>query len=363
MKNKVPNNNLSLLPPKQDLENTTILKKCVEAHKYLGILNGICTRLPNVNILLNNLVLSEAKDSSEIENIITTYDELYQGNISSENINQYTKEVLNYKAALYEGYSLIKKKNILTTNIICSIQSKLENNNAGIRKTPGTKLVNDKTGEIIYIPPEGEDIIRTLLKNLEEYLNTDNGVDDLIKLAVIHYQFEAIHPFYDGNGRTGRIINILFLILKNLLKYPILFLSHYIIQNKAVYYKLLQNVRDSNDWDGWVLYILKAISETSQLTISLIENIIAQFDAAVEYSKKKLPGSVYSKELIENIFFQPYTKIDILVQNNIAERRTASKYLQELEKIGILESKKIWKEKIYINKKLFSLLKDSIRQR
>lgn len=360
MSNKKPFNSFPNVPPDVDLETTEILKKCITAHRLLGNLNGICSRLPNVNILLNNLVLNEAKDSSEIENIITTLDDLYIGNISKEKVNAYTKEVLNYKEALFHGFSLVREKNIISTNVISQIQEKIEKNNAGIRKNPGTKLVNDTTGEIIYGPPEGENNIRDLLSNLENYINLDDNTDSLIKLAVMHYQFESIHPFYDGNGRTGRILNILFLIQKNILNYPILFLSHYFIKNKQDYYKLLQEVRSQGNWTQWVSYILDAIISTAQATMRIIQSISDDFESTLELARTKMPSRGFSKELIETIYFQPYTKIDALVKHLKIERRTASKYLKELEKIGILRSEKHWKENIYINKSLFEILKTSM---
>lgn len=361
MKQPKPNNKLPLLPPKFDFENKEVLKKCIIAHRYLGTLNGIFTQLPNVDILLNNIVLNEAKDSSEIENIVTTLDELYKGNISEETSNSITKEVLNYKRGLYLGFELIKKKKIITTNIICEIQKKIENNNAGVRKTPGTKLINNRTGKIVYMPPEGEDEIRKLFKNLEDYINIDDEIDFLIKLAVIHYQFESIHPFYDGNGRTGRILNVLFVVQKELLKYPILFLSHYIFKNKGKFYNLFEEVRNNNKWNEWVIFFLDGIVETSKLTINMVEDIISLQKEINEYCKMKMTPRSYSKELIENLFFQPYTKTELIVQKLDLDRRTASKYLNELVSLGVLRKEKHWKENIYINSKLFDILNTSFK--
>lgn len=237
------------------------------------------------------------------------------------------------------------------------IQEELEKNSAGIRKLPGTNLVNDKTSEILYTPPNEEKVINDLLSNLEKYINTDDETDDLIKMAIIHYQFESIHPFYDGNGRTGRIINVLYLVLKDLLDSPILFLSSYIIRNKSEYYQLLQKVHNENDWESWIIYILKAVKETAIETYQIIEEISKLINETIITAKEKLPKTIYSKELIELLFVQPYTKISHLVNAEICERRTASKYLKELENIGILESFKIKKEIIFVNKKLYAALR------
>lgn len=359
MNNKA-NNELPLLPPKEKLENITVLRKAIKANTELAKLNGYCSTIPNENILLNAIILNEAKTSSEIENIITTHDEIYKALLKKdEKHDPETKEVLNYREAIWQGYNLITETNILTTNAIVGIQETLKKNKAGIRKLPGTKLMNDQTGEVIYTPPDDEKIIRDLLRNLEEYINIDDEIDPLIKLAIIHYQFESIHPFYDGNGRTGRIINVLYLVLKGLLKSPILYLSSYIIKNKGNYYNYLQKVRDENDWESWVLFMLEAVEKTSIETLTTVKAIRDLMEETIEYCRGKMPKTSYSKELIELLFVQPYTKIDFLVNNNIAERRTASKYLSQLEEIGVLESFKSWKEKIYINKKLYELLKGS----
>ena len=238
------------------------------------------------------------------------------------------------------------------------LQKELEGNSAGIRKLPGTTLTNDVTGEVIYTPPDNEDTINALLENLENYINTDDGIDSLIKMSIIHYQFESIHPFYDGNGRTGRIINVLYLVLKNLLDNPILYLSSYIIKNKNKYYKLLQRMRTENDWKNWIIFMLKATEETSIETYQMINSIINLLNRTLEKCKNELPKTTYSKELIELLFIQPYTKIEFLVKSGIGERRTASKYLKQLEEIGILKSFQLWKETIYVNIDLFELLKE-----
>lgn len=351
-------NELPHLPPNIELETKDILKQAIKANKELARLKGYCSLLPNDSILLSSIILKEATASSEIENIITTQDELYKALLSKDKIiDTQTKEVLNYRSAVWKGFNETKKNNILTLNTIIKIHAELEGNNAGIRKVPGTSLMNDITGEIIYTPPNDEVIIMDLLKNLEQYINLDDDIDYIIKMAIIHYQFESIHPFYDGNGRTGRIINVLYLVLKGLLDSPILYLSSYIIRNKGMYYRLLQEVRTNNNWEGWIIYMLKAVEETSKNTLSIIEGIILLLNETIETCKEQLPKTIYSKELIETIFMQPYTKIAYLVEAGIGERRTASKYLKALEEIGILESFKLKKEIIYVNKKLYNLLK------
>lgn len=358
-KGSKPNNNLPLLPPEADIETKAILNQAIRSNRELARLKGYCSILPNDSILLSSIILKEAKTSSEIENIITTQDELYKALAESvREIDVETKEVLNYRSAILTGFSQLKEKGFLSTNIIMRIQNELEGNSAGIRKLPGTTLVNQQTGEFVYTPPDNEETINRLLKNLDDYINeTDDGIDPLIKMAIIHYQFESIHPFYDGNGRTGRIINVLYLILKELLDKPVLYLSDYIIKNKNRYYDLLQNVRDNNGWEAWIIYMLKAVEITSGETLKMISSIVNLINETTDKCKNELPKTTYSKELIDILFIQPYTKIEFLVSANIAERRTASKYLKQLEDIGVLESFKSWKETIYVNKKLYELLK------
>jgi len=357
--NTEPYNELPLLPPNTDFETKRILKMAIKANKELARLKGYCSLLPNDSILLSAIILKEATASSEIENIITTQDELYKALLSKDKkTDQQTKEVLNYRSAVWIGYNEIKKKGIIALSTILKIQEELEGNNAGIRKMPGTSLMNDSTGHVIYTPPDNEPKIYNLLTNLEEFINNDDEIDYVIKMAIIHYQFETIHPFYDGNGRTGRIINVLYLVLKGLLDSPILYLSSYIIKNKAQYYKLLQEVRTKNNWEEWIIYILKAVEETAKDTLRIIESIIDLMNETLKYSRINLPNTIYSKELIELIFMQPYTKISYLVEAGIGERRTASKYLKALEAIGVLKSFKMGKEIVFVNSKLFQLLRN-----
>ncbi len=298
--------------------------------------------------------------SSAVENIITRHDSLYKSLVLPKSkIDSATKEVLNYRSALWQGYEFVQKNKTITINSIIEIQKELEQNEAGIRKLPGTALMNDKTQEIIYTPPEGESILIKLLANLEKYINTqDNKIDPLIKLAVIHYQFESIHPFYDGNGRTGRIINVLYLIMNELIDSPILYLSKYIITNKNDYYRLLQDVRIKGSWQEWITYLLKGIEETGEQTLNQIRKIKDLMDNTIELVKSKQP-KVYSRELIELLFTNVYIKIGTLVENEIASRNIASKYLKNHVSIGLLKEQKMGKEILFINKPLFNLIKKS----
>ena len=351
----IPNN----LPLDIDIETKAILKKSILANKALAKLNGVAKIIPNQAILINSLILQEAKDSSEIENIITTHDELYQSSLDISNISHATKEVQNYSRALLKGFDLVKDNSLLLTRHIVDIQQELEGNVAGIRKQSGTVLKNQATGEVIHTPPQEESTIRKLLDNLEQYINTNDGIDPLIKMAVIHYQFETIHPFYDGNGRTGRIINILYLVLNELLDLPILYLSSYIIKHKADYYRLLQEVRTKGSWEEWIIYMLEGIEQTATKQVQLINDIKELMDKTKEKLKSELP-KIYSKDLLEVLFIHPYTKIDMLVDNLGMTRQTASKHLKELETIGLLEEKKIKNSKFYINKELFTMLQKAI---
>ncbi len=350
---------LKNLPPKIDLETKKVLKKAIQANRALAKLNGVAKIIPNSQILINSLVLQEAKDSSEIENIITTHDELYRASVDMTNISNETKEVQNYSKALLLGYSLVKDNQLLLKRDIVAIQQKLEQNNAGIRRQSGTVLKNEQTGEVIYTPPQEFEVVDKLMSNLERYINEPNDVDPLVNMAIIHYQFESIHPFYDGNGRTGRIMNILYLVLNNLLDIPILYLSQYIIQNKADYYRLLQEVRTENRWEEWIIYMLDGVEVTSLKTIELINSIKELMDESKSEIKEKLP-KIYSKDLVEILHIHPYTKIEFLVDILGLHRETASKYLKLLENIGILKSVKIGKSKFFINIKLFELLKRGI---
>jgi cell filamentation protein, protein adenylyltransferase len=348
---------LKKLPLIQDVETKRVLKKLASAHRALAELKGVVSSIPNENILINTLGLQEAKDSSAIENIITTHDDVFKATLNLEGFKSLNaKEVQNYISALKKGFELIKKNKILTNNDIISIQSELEKNNAGFRKVPGTALKNATTGEIIYTPPQDYDTIRDLMTNLEQYIN-DSSIskfDTLVKMAIIHYQFESIHPFYDGNGRTGRIINVLYLVMNNLLNLPVLYLSRYIIDHKADYYKLLQEVRETDNWENWVLYMLDGVEEISKETIVLIEKIK---DLIFEY-KNLLRNNYkfYSQDLLNNLFKHPYTKIEFIENDLGVSRITASKYLNLLAKDNVLKKEKLGTGNYYVNEKLIQIL-------
>mgnify|MGYP000529372159 FL=1 len=350
---------LNNLPLKKEIETPKVLKKAISTNKALANLNGVARIIPNSAILINSLVLQEAKDSSAIENIITTHDELYRANLDIESVTNEAKEVQNYKEALLRGFSLVKDTKLLLKKHIVEIQAVLEQNDAGIRKQAGTNLKNSLTGEVIYTPPQDYETIQELLTNLENYINEPNDIDPLVNMAIIHHQFESIHPFYDGNGRTGRIINILYLILKDLLDIPVLYLSRYIITHKADYYRLLQEVRTEDKWEEWILYMLDAVEQTSLETIELINNISDLMIKTQDKISQELP-KIYSKDLVEILFMHPYTKIDFLVVKMGLHRHTASTYLNELENIGILKPIKIGRSKYFINLELFDMLKKGI---
>ncbi len=338
------------------VETINILKEENKALRLLAELKGIANVIPSQSILINAVVLKESKDSSEIENIITTKDELYKAiSETAKKVDPATKEVMFYREALYTGFVEVKKHDFISINDIINIQKVLVQNNAGIRTLPGTKLINDSTKEVIYIPPQTKEEINELLKNFTEYLNNDN--DSLAKLAILHYQFESIHPFYDGNGRTGRIINILYLILKHHLDIPILYLSSYIIRNKENYYKLLRNVHNEKDWESWIIFILKGIEETAGETIQKVKAIKEVLENTIKKVKSQTP-KIYSKELIETLFENPYCKIDFIVKKLCVERKAASRYLHKLEDIGILKCIKVGKDSLFINIGLMDLLKE-----
>jgi Fic family protein len=349
---------LPLLPLDVDLESKVVLKKLALAHRALAELKGVAATMPNESILINTLALQEAKDSSEIENIITTQDELFQSDAASKNfVTLAAKEVHIYADALRYGFEQVRKQGLLTNNHILMMQSIIEENSAGFRKLPGTALKNDATGEVIYSPPQEPQEIIDLMTNLEKFMNDDElcDWDSLTKMAVIHHQFESIHPFYDGNGRTGRIINILYLVRQGLLKNPVLYLSRYINQNKADYYRLLQAVRSENAWEEWVLFILDGVEETSRQTIVLIEEINRLMLAAKQKMRAELP-KIYSQDLLNNLFRHPYTKIEFVVEELQVTRKTAAKYLDELVDIGLLQKHRITKDNFYLNVGLYELL-------
>ena len=354
-----PFNELPLLPPKIETDSKSILRKAISANKILAELKGTASLIPNPSILINSLTLQEARSSSEIENVLTTSDDLFKGFAVSEGrIDPQTKEVLRYREALWNGYTKLKKKSVFGTNLFIDIYKKIIQTDEGIRINPGTRVANGRN-RIVYSPPEGERLIRDKLKNLEKFVHDDEDrIDLLVKLAIMHYQFEAIHPFTDGNGRTGRILCVLYLVHKKLLDLPVLYLSQYIIKEKTQYYRMIRNVTERNEWEAWILFMLDAVEKTSSLTIDKILKIKSLFEDTLELAKQKLPSYVYSKELIELLFEQPYCKIQFLVRDNIAKRQRASVYLKELQKIGILKQEKVGKEKLYLNRNLFKLLQE-----
>lgn len=348
---------LSMLPTSEDVETIKILKSLPSAHAALAELRGFASTIPNQSILVNTLGLQEAKDSSAIENIITTHDDLYKSAVNQDAVKSLqAKEVQNYIAAMKRGFELINKQQLLTQKSIKEIQEVLEGNQAGFRRVPGTSLKNAATGDIIYTPPQDYQDIQRLMSNLEKYINdkTLQDCDPLIKMAIIHFQFESIHPFYDGNGRTGRIINILYLILQDLQTLPILYLSSYIIKNKSEYYRLLQEVRDHNQWEAWILFMVKGIEETARDTIDLVKSI----KALMQDYKHRLRANYkfYSQDLLNNLFKHPYTKIEFVVDDLGVSRVTAANYLNKLVDDNMLQKEKLGTGNYYINRELFELL-------
>jgi len=353
---KTPYNELPNLPPGVDLESKAVLKLAIAANKALAELKGAGELVPNQAVLIQSIGLQEAKFSSEIENIVTTNDELYRAFANKgEKANPHTKEVLSYNDALWHGFDAIKnQKRPLTTNLFEELFQQIKQCKAGVRKTPGTKL-STSAGKVIYTPPEGETLLRDKLANLEQFIYAEDGIDPLVKLAVVHYQFEAIHPFTDGNGRTGRILNILLLIDQELLDIPVLYLSRYIIENKNAYYSGLRGITEKGDWESWILYMLKAVEQTARETREKILAIRDLMNADIEKVKAALP-KIYSKDLLEQLYHQPYCKIRFLEEAGIAQRQTASVYLKELARIGVLEAFKFGREVYYINNNFLELL-------
>mgnify|MGYP000230894570 CR=1 FL=1 len=354
---------IPFLPLSYDLETKAILKQLNNANRRLAELKGVAMTIPNENILVSTLTLQEAKDSSEVENIVTTQDDLYKNAselYSDYAINAATKEVLNYREALQHGFRLVKEKGVLTSSVIREIQKLLEHNSAGFRSIPGTTL-KSSDGKTVYTPPQDRTEILNYMDNLETFINNDDisELDPLIKLAIIHHQFESIHPFYDGNGRTGRIICVLFLVLTGRLDLPILYLSRYITHNKKKYYELIQDIRDKNsdnadEWEAWILFILKGIEETAIETTRLVKGIsklMADFKSVL---RPKF-GKQYRHELLNNLFFHPYTKVEFLEKELMISRVTAQRYLNLLMETGLIDRVKIGKAYYYINVPLMNL--------
>ena len=348
---------IPLLPLPFDLETKPVLKSLARAHRALAELKGTAGIVPNETILISTLSLQEAKDSSAIENIVTTEDDLYRSDAATAQFASLAaKEVHAYARALREGFERVRQTGLITNNDILQIQATLEANEAGFRKLPGTALKNDRTGETVFTPPQSHAEIVALMDNLERFINEDglSDLDPLVKMAVIHHRFETIHPFYDGNGRTGRILNILYLVKEGLLGTPILYLSRYINQNKPEYYRLLQAVRDQEAWEEWVLFLLAGVEQTSRQTTSLVFGVRDLMLAHKNRMRSELPR-IYSQDLLNNLFRHPYTKIEFVMADLAVHRNTATRYLEALAGIGLVTKHKIGKENYFLNDDLFNL--------
>lgn len=346
------------LPFDLNLDDIDILKALSNANNKIGELNGLVKALPNPNIILNAVILGEAKESSEIENIVTTYDRIFK-EITLKTKDASSKEVVNYRQAILHGFKLLNDNGFISTNMLVEIHRIIEPSVGDVRKIPGTVILNTKTNEILHTPPQNESKIREYLSNLEKYINYPEleNVDPLIKMGLIHFQFESIHPFHDGNGRVGRILNILYLVLEHKINIPILYLSKYINAHKKEYYDLLNmRQKDLSNYKKYIIYMLKAVNEMSQYTINFINKMLNCIDNAKNIVIEKLP-KIYSQELIDYLFYDFYTKNEYLRNNLNISRNTASKYLHSLSKIGILIEEKVGKEIIYKNSYLYDLIK------
>lgn len=352
---KRPYNALPPLPPKVDIETRPVLKACIDARAAVEGLRQAGALIPNQNVLVNTIPLLEAQASSEIENIVTTTDALFKyDQLDPEKADDATREALRYRTALRQGVESLKRRPLTTATAI-SVCSTIKGRQMELRRVPGTKLENPASGEIVYTPPEGEALLRGKLTNWERFIHEQPAIDPLIRMAVAHYQFEAIHPFTDGNGRTGRVLNQLMLVEQHLLDSPVLYLSRYVIHSKAAYYRLLLAVTRDAAWDEWILYMLKGVSETALWTTAKIGAIRTLMEKTAEYVRARAP-KLYSHELVELIFIQPYCRIQNLVQSGIAKRQTASEYLKGLADIGILKEVKVGREKLFIHPTFVSLL-------
>lgn len=349
-----PYNALPLLPPVVELETKLVLKQCVTARAALAELKQAAALIPNPAMLINTLPLLEAQASSEIENIVTTADKLFQHLQADAGADPATREALRYRRALLEGVVALKTRP-LTTRTAESICTQIKGVEMSVRKVPGTALANDATGQVVYTPPEGEARIRDLLANWERFLHEESTIDPLIRMAAAHYQFEAIHPFTDGNGRTGRVLNSLYLVEQELLTLPILYLSHYIIANKADYYRLLLAVTRDGAWEPWLIYMLRAVQETAAWTTAKISAVRQLAVHTSDYVKRRLP-KISSRELVDVVFEQPYCRIGNLVAAGIAGRQAASRHLKALVSIGVLSEQAVGREKLFVHPKLMALL-------
>lgn len=351
---ETPYNDLPILPPDLErIETRSVLKACISARAAIAELKTAGELIPDQGLLINILPMLEAKDSSRIENIVTTSDQLFQYADRADGADPATKEALRYRTALYDGYTHLVDYP-LCTNTAVAICTKLRAVQTDIRKTPGTVL-RDQNNNVVYTPPVGEDSIRELLANWERFIHGDDDLDPLVKMAIAHYQFECIHPFPDGNGRTGRILNILYLIQSELLSLPILYLSRFILERRDDYYTLLRRVTEEGDWESWILFMLEAVESTSRWTTDKISIVRALMAETTEYVREKLP-KIYTHELVQALFAQPYCRIDNLVERGVAKRQTASTYLKQLVEIGVLEEMSVGREKLYINTRLLQEL-------
>lgn len=351
---KRPFNNLPPLPPRPELETTAVLKQCIEARASLAELKQASQLLPNPAMLINTLPLLEAQASSEIENIVTTADKLFQHLHAQTGADPATREAMRYRHALLEGFHALKSRP-LTTRTAESICTQIKGVEMRVRRVPGTALANDATGEVVYTPPEGEARLRDLLADWERFLHEEETIDPLVRMAAAHYQFEAIHPFTDGNGRTGRVLNSMFLVEQALLPLPILYLSRYIIAHKADYYRALLAVTRERAWESWLLYMLRGVAETAAWTTAKIAAIRTLSAHTTEHVRRQLP-KIYSRELVDIVFEQPYCRIANLVDAGIAERQAASRYLKALVKVGVLREQSSGREKLFVHPKLMTLL-------
>lgn len=350
-----PYNSLPPIPPAQALETLPVLRKCVGASRALAGLKEAARLIPNQDVLINSIPLREARDSSAIENIVTTNDTLFKfANTDPEKADDATKEALRYRTALMQGFKDVQEKPLSTRTAVLVCRA-IKNVDLDIRQVPGTALAHHPSGKIVYTPPEGQALLREKLSNLEQFLHGKDDIDPIIRMAAAHYQFEAIHPFTDGNGRTGRILNTLFLIDKKLLDLPILYLSRYINEHRSEYYDRLLAVTTKGAWEAWLLYLLAAIEETSLWTTEKIRAIGDLMDATVDYVSSASP-KIYSRELIEVIFTQPYSRIGDIVDAGLAVRQTASKYMKELVAKGVLLERQVGRENVYINVRFLELL-------
>lgn len=347
---------MKLMPLGVDVESKIVLKRLASAHRALAELKGVIKSIPNQEILINTLALQEAKDSSAIENIITTHDNLYRETVLPDRVDQLAaKEVRRYASALRLGFSQVRNEGLLRKSTILAIQAELEKNSAGFRKLPGTVLKNG-SGEVVYTPPQDTTAVELLMDNLERYINEPDldDLDVLVKMALIHFQFESIHPFYDGNGRTGRIINILYLVQRGLLDLPVLYLSRFIVQNKAEYYRLLQEVREQNLWENWTLYMLDGVELTARQTMQVVEQVSALMEKVKNHLGESF--SFYSQDLLDALFVHPYTKVEFMQQALGVSRQTAQRYLAALVADGVLSCHAIGRANYYVNTELYELL-------